>query len=153
MAGISTIPIFFAKHYVLLGLGYLIMFIVVGLIICAIVGYWAGKVADSKGKSFAMFFTLGFIATICGLIPGILVVIIAYVMEPEGGAPMQGYQQTPYGQPYQQPQQPPYQQPYQQPLQQPYQQPPQTPQQPYTPPPGPPQQPPGGPPPPPPPPV
>lgn len=116
----------------------------IGLAACVAIGWWAGAIARDKGKSFGTFFALGFIATLCGLLPGILVVVIVYVMEPEGGAVPPGYPQAPYGQPQQPyPQQPYQQQPYQPtpPPAQPYNPPPQPPQQP---PPQPPYQPPGG---------
>jgi len=65
---------------------FIILSIVLRLACCVAIGYWAGKIAQDKGRSFGGFFALGFVATLCGLLPGILVVVILYVMEPAGGA-------------------------------------------------------------------
>ncbi len=64
-----------------------LIIIAVGLGICALVGLWAGKVAQGKGREFGVFFALGFLLAICGIIPGLIVVIIAYAISP---APAQG---------------------------------------------------------------
>jgi hypothetical protein len=49
------------------------------------IGFWAGKVAQNKGKGFGAFFALGFFLSLCGLLPGLVVVIIAYAMNEEQG--------------------------------------------------------------------
>jgi hypothetical protein len=84
---------------------FALIVIAVGLGLCLIVGFWAGKVAERKGREFGVFFTLGFLLTICGIIPGLIVVIIAYAIRPSPatgpagagtvpppGAPAAGYQ-------------------------------------------------------------
>ena len=68
------------------GIGYFILAIIIGIAICVAFGYWAGWVARSKGRSFVAFFVFAFVMGLCGLIPGLLVVIIAYMMQPAPGS-------------------------------------------------------------------
>lgn len=74
-----------ASLALLRGIGYLILGIIVGIAICVGFGYWAGKVAQGKGRSFTTFFVLGFVMGLCGLVPGALVVAITYMMQPAPG--------------------------------------------------------------------
>jgi len=59
-------------------LGIALAYIAVSILI----GYWAGRVARRKGHDFGIFLTTGFIISLCGLVPGMLVVIIAYAIGP-----------------------------------------------------------------------
>ncbi len=67
------------------GVGYMILAIIIGIAICVVFGYWAGRVAQGKGRSFAAFFVFAFVMGLCGIVPGLLVVIIAYMMQPAPG--------------------------------------------------------------------
>jgi len=68
------------------GIGFLVI-AVVYLGLCVLIGLWAGRVAQKKGREFTTWFALGLIISICGLIPGLIVVIVAYVMSPAAGMP------------------------------------------------------------------
>ena len=112
--------------------GTAVAIILGGLVLSVLLGFWAGKVASNKGKSFGAFFALGFFLTLfCG-IGGIIVIIVAYAMSPAPGYEVAGRAPgtvpppTP-GQPYQQPPQPGTYAPPQAPPQ-PYPQQPQAPQ-------------------------
>jgi hypothetical protein len=84
-------PFRFVRTHPLMAL----VIIVVGLGISALVGFWAGKVAEGKGREFGAYFALGFLLTICGIIPGLIVVIITYVLKPAPGYRAQAPQPPP----------------------------------------------------------
>lgn len=56
--------------------------------VAAGIGFWAGTVAQKKGRGFGAFFALGFILGICGIIPGLIVVVVAYALGPIAGGPV-----------------------------------------------------------------
>jgi len=70
------------------GIG-LILAILIYLGLCALIGLWAGRVAQRRGRQFSLYFVIAFVVSLCGLIPGIVVVIVAYVQGPSGGMPGQ----------------------------------------------------------------
>jgi hypothetical protein len=59
-------------------LGIALVYIALSILI----GYWAGRVARRKGHDFGIFLTTGFIISLCALVPGLLVVAIAYAIGP-----------------------------------------------------------------------
>ncbi|MBU1671382.1 MAG: hypothetical protein KKF41_06560 [Actinobacteria bacterium] len=70
------------------------------------IGFWAGRVAQGKGRGFSAFFALGFFLSLCGIVPGLVVVIVVYAMTPESGPgarPAAGMPPTPSGPAYQPP--------------------------------------------------
>jgi hypothetical protein len=97
------------------GLGLLIA-VAIYLVLCALVGLWAGHVAQNRGRQFSLYFAIAFIVSLCGLLPGIVVVIVAYAQGPSTGTPPQmpgasgappGGQYTPVPPPLQPPPSPP----------------------------------------------
>jgi hypothetical protein len=68
------------------GVGFLGL-VVVYLGLCALIGLWAGKVAQKKGREFTTWFALGLLISLCGLLGGLIVVIVAYAMSPAAGPP------------------------------------------------------------------
>ena len=70
------------------GLG-LIGALVVYLALCALIGFWAGHVAQNRGRQFSLYFVTAFVVSLCGLIPGIIVVIVAYAQGPAAAPPGQ----------------------------------------------------------------
>ena len=70
------------------GLGFLLA-VVIYLVLCALIGLWAGRVAQRKGRQFSLYFAIAFIVSLCALIPGIVVVIVAYAQGPGAGTPGQ----------------------------------------------------------------
>jgi hypothetical protein len=66
--------------------GLVIVYIGVSILI----GYWAGRVARNKGRDFGIFMTVGFVVSLCGLVPGLVVVLIAYLIGARPGLPAQG---------------------------------------------------------------
>ena len=70
------------------GLWFLLL-VLVYLILCALVALWAGRVAQNRGRQFSLYFAIAFILSLCCLLPGIVVVIVAYAQGPGTGAPGQ----------------------------------------------------------------
>ena len=84
------------------GLVFLGLFVVY-LVLCVLIGFWAGRVAQKKGRQFSLFMAIGTVVSLFGLLPGLVVVIVAYAQGPAGpegavpvapGAPLSG-QYTP----------------------------------------------------------
>ncbi|MHB8896696.1 MAG: hypothetical protein ACYC99_16190 [Candidatus Geothermincolia bacterium] len=55
--------------------------------LAVLIGLWAGKVANGKGRDFGVFMAIGLVVSLCGLIPGLVVVVIAYALEPPQAGP------------------------------------------------------------------
>lgn len=60
--------------------------VLVYIVLSVLVGYWAGRVARDRGRDFGIFMTVGFVVSLCGLVTGLVVVLIAYLMGPKPGA-------------------------------------------------------------------
>jgi len=80
------------------GLG-LLLAVAIYLVLCALLGLWAGRIAQNRGRQFSLYFVIAFIVSLCGLLPGIVVVIVAYAQGPGTGTPpqMPGAQGVPPG--------------------------------------------------------
>ena len=58
--------------------------LVVYLVLCVLIGFWAGRVAQKKGRQFSLYMAIGTVVSLCGLLPGLVVVIVAYAQGPAG---------------------------------------------------------------------
>lgn len=104
-----------AREYVWRVTGAPALAIIVGgwLIFGSLLGVWAGSVARKKGKSFGGFFAITLALSLCGIVGGLIGVVIAYAMNPAPGYGPQAQQApgavppAPGQQPYQAPAYPP----------------------------------------------
>jgi hypothetical protein len=76
-------------------LGFLILYVGIALLI----GFWAGRVARARGRDYAVYMAIGTIVSFCGLIPGLIVVLVAYLQGPAQGQPAQRSDVPPPGPP------------------------------------------------------
>lgn len=60
----------------------LIAILLICLGLAVLIGYWAGRVARDKGRDFAAFMAFGTAASLLGLLPGLIVVLVAYLIGP-----------------------------------------------------------------------